>query len=114
VQGVMWALCIVLAAAALDACLRGLLVGRWWPSGVGLAGAVPALVPPVLLWAPRCKTLMTDAERDPPHGELAQAAEGRGGAWRAVVRTTGVRQAILPEPARADGACVRWLRREPR
>ena len=109
----MWALFIVLAAEAIEARLLGLLVGRWWPGRFGLEGAVQALVPAVLLWAPRCNALMTDAERDPPPGELAQAAEGRCSERCAIVRANGVRQAILPEQALEDGAGCRWLRREP-
>ena len=54
----------------------------------------------------------SEAEFHPPHGELAQAAERRGGERRAVVRTTGVRPAIRPEQAREDGACVHWWSRE--
>ena len=109
----MWALVIVLAAEAIEARLLSLLVVRWWPGRFGLEGAVQALVPPVLRWAPRFNTLMPAAELDPPHGELAQAAAGRCSARGAIVRAHGIRQAIRPEQALEDGAGFRWLRREP-
>lgn len=114
VQGVMGALVVVRTAAAVDACWWCRLVVRRWPGGFSLEGAVPALVCPVLLWAPRFKALRAAAKRDPPHGELAQAAEGRGGEWRAVVRAHRVGQAIVREQGREDGAGLHLLGREPR
>src|SRR4029450_14078726 len=110
----MWALFIGLAAEAIEARLLSLLVVRWWPGCFGLEGAVHALVPPVLLWAPRFNPLMTDAELDPPHGELTEAAEGRCSERCAVICAHGIRQAVLLEQALEDGAGFRLLRREPR
>ena len=65
---------IVLAAGVSEARLLCTLVGLRWPGGFGLQGARHALLPPFLLRAPRFNTLMTDADREPPHGEFAQAA----------------------------------------
>ena len=111
----MRALVVVLTAEAIEARLLCRLVVLRWPGGFGFEGAVHALVRPVLLRSPRCNALMADAERDPPHGELAQAAEGRGGERRAVVGANGLGQAILLEQAREDGACLHlaWSRAAP-
>ena len=110
----MRALFVVRTAEASEARLLGPLVVLRWPGGDDFEGPVHALVRPVRLRAPRCNTLMTEAECDSPRGELAQAAEGRGDERRAIVRANGFGQAILVEQALEAGACFHLLRREPR
>jgi hypothetical protein len=110
----MRALCVGRAAEASEAWLLCTLVGLRWPRGFGVEGAVQALVRPVRLRSPRFNATMADAERDPPHGERAQAAEGGGRDRRAVGRAHGVGPAELLEQALDEGAGLSWLRREPR
>jgi hypothetical protein len=88
VQRFRWALFVILAAEAIEAHLLGRLIMLRGPGSFGFQGAVHAFVRPVLLWSPRFNALMAEAKLNPPHGELAQAAEGRGGERRAVVRRT--------------------------
>jgi hypothetical protein len=78
VERLVGALFVVFATAAIAARLLSALMTCRWPGGVGLERAGHALVGPVLPGSSRGEALMADTERNPPHRELAQAAEGRG------------------------------------
>src|SRR6185312_5706251 len=87
---------VEVVAEAIEACLLlgGRVGGR--PRGLGLEGAVHALMPAVLLRLARVDALETDAELDPVHGKPRQAAgTGARGEGRAVVAADGTRQAEL-------------------
>jgi hypothetical protein len=81
VQRIRWALFVILAAEAIEAHLLGcLIMFRGWVASAFRVQCMRSCAP--------VNALMAEAKLNPPHGELAQAAEGRGGERRAVIRRT--------------------------
>ena len=85
----------------MDKGIEAALLGTQGVGGRGNGGslqrAVHALVPTVLTGAGGASSLGTNAQADPPLGQVADAAYGQGGKRRPVVRTQGLRQAVLPK-----------------
>src|SRR5688572_2629726 len=72
--------------------------------GLGLEGAMHALVGAVLLGRAARNALRANAEADPPHAERREAAERPGGAeGHPVVGANHARQAVLLETAATLG-----------
>jgi len=96
---------VVLAPELVEADLLGVQVAARRPRGLGLQGAVHALVPTVLLGMRGLDELGTDPEADPPHRKRRQSSEGRGGERHAVVGADDAWQAVLFEEALEDRLC---------
>ena len=62
------------------------------------------LVGPVLLGTGRQNPLVLQAQPDPPHVELGEAVDARGGEGDAVVGANSARQPVLAKEAIEDGA----------
>ena len=92
----MRALPVELMDKGIEAALLGTQGVGGRGNGGSLQRAVHALVPTVLTGAGGASSLGTNAQADPPLGQVADAAYGQGGKRRPVVRTQGLRQAVLP------------------
>jgi hypothetical protein len=87
------ALLVVLETKAIEGPLLSFARARRWTGSGEFEGEVPTLVPAILLRFAWLDALVSNAEFEPPGGELGEASGGLGSEGRAIVRTDGVGQA---------------------
>jgi hypothetical protein len=108
----MGTLMVVLPAKAVESGLLSGVVPLRRACGFCFEGAVPALMTAILLGPSWRNPLVPDAKLDPPDTQLREAAEGRRGNGRAIIRANGLREPILVEQALEDGLGLHLFCRE--